>query len=452
MATPFRVLAGSGLFSRAMRGTAFVAVGYAASQVLRLASNLILARLLFPEAFGLMALVTVFLIGLAMFSDVGLGPAIQSNPRGDDQRFLDTAWTLQAARGALLWGVTILVAGPAASFYRAPELAALLPAAGVTLLIAGLNPTRIETANRHLLLGRVTLLDLIAQAIGTVAMIVLAFATRSIWALVWGSILMALLKLVLMHIALPGTRNRLHWDASAARELLRFGGWIFLATACGFLLAQGDRAILGRYLSIEGLGIYNIGYFLASFPMLLAGAVTGRIMIPLYREVASSGAPAMARRLRQLRWGLSAAILCMLVILALAGKPLVGLLYDDRYVLAGTIVVLIACVQMIVLVGMTYEMAALAAGESRRFFTVIALRTLFQITLMLIGTHMAGVTGALAGQALAAIPGWWATAWLARRHGVWDPVHDACFIALAFSLGGLALWQVWPSLDMLEGL
>ena len=92
-----------GLFARALRGSALTAGSYAITQGLRLGSNLILTRLLFPEAFGLMALVSVFLVGLAMFSDIGIGPAISHSKRGDEPGFLDTAWTLQVARGVILW-------------------------------------------------------------------------------------------------------------------------------------------------------------------------------------------------------------------------------------------------------------------------------------------------------------------------------------------------------------
>ena len=149
-----KALNGQALFDRALRGSAITALGYVASQGLRLASNLILARLLFPEAFGLMALVTVVLVGLAMFSDVGIGPAISRSPRGDDPAFLNTAWTMHVIRGVMLWLTALALAWPLAWFYEAPDLRNLLPVAGISLLIAGFNPTRIETANRHLLLGR----------------------------------------------------------------------------------------------------------------------------------------------------------------------------------------------------------------------------------------------------------------------------------------------------------
>ncbi|MDP2083614.1 MAG: oligosaccharide flippase family protein [Gemmobacter sp.] len=450
MTNPFLRLAGSGLFARALRGSAIVAMGYVGGQAMRLVSNLVLTRLLFPEAFGLMALVTVVMIGLTMFSDVGIGPAILGDRRGDDPRFLDTAWTIQALRGGLLWGVTCALAFPLASFYRAPELAHLLPVAGLTLLIAGFNPTRIETANRHLALGRVTALDLLAQAAGIGAMIGLSIATHSVWALVWGNIIGALVKLGLTTAYLPGHRNGFGWDGAAAGGLIRFGGWIFLSTACGFLLMQGDKAILGRYLTLTSLGVYNIGYFLASFPMLLVAAVVGRIFIPVYREVAADGSAPARRRLRRMRFGMTALVFTLLAAMAVLGVALVGVLYDARYAAAGAVVVAIACVQLPQMVMATYDPAALAAGDSRRFFLVSALRAGAQTVLFLAGAELGGLPMALAGQALAAVLAAPGTIWLARRHKVHDPLHDTVFAAMSVALTVFVLWLHAPALATLR--
>ena len=131
-------LSGQGLFARALRGSVLTAGSYAVTQALRLGSNLILTRLLYPEAFGVMALVSVALVGLAMFSDMGVGPAISASPRGDERDFLDTAYTLNVMRGAVLWAATCALAWPMAQFYQAPELMQLLPAAGLTLRLGDL--------------------------------------------------------------------------------------------------------------------------------------------------------------------------------------------------------------------------------------------------------------------------------------------------------------------------
>jgi O-antigen/teichoic acid export membrane protein len=122
-----------GLFGRAMRGGALTAGAYAAAQAARLAANLILARLLFPEAFGVMALVTVFLVGLAMFSDVGIGPAISQSERGDDPAFLNTAWTINVVRGGLLWLMSCAV-------LRSTGAGAAVAGGGADLADCGVQP------------------------------------------------------------------------------------------------------------------------------------------------------------------------------------------------------------------------------------------------------------------------------------------------------------------------
>lgn len=436
-------LGGSGIFARAARSSVLTAGSYAFAQGLRLVANLILARLLFPEAFGIMALVTVVLVGLTLFSDIGLGPAIAQHDRGDDPLFLDTAFTLNVARGVILWILTCAVALPLSLAYSAPELAWLLPVAGVTLLIGGLTPVRVETANRHLLLGRVTALDLLSQVIGIMLMIALAFALKSVWALVFGSIAGAVSRVFLMHFFLPGRRGGFGWDRNAARDLVHFGKWIFLSTACGFLLSQGDKAIFGAYLTLSELGIYNIGYFLASFPMMLAGAITGRIMIPIYRDRHPSWSTENAAQLRRMRFLLTGGTLAILALIAAIGPWLVAALYDDRYMGAAIIVVAVALTQIAPAIGMTYDQSALAAGDSKGYFALIALKAAVQSAAFIYGIHHWGLLGALVAQGAVLALLHLAIIRLARHHKAWDAGHDVSFalIGLAIGLAVLGMHQ-----------
>lgn len=432
---------GKSLFRRALGGGAFVAGSYVFAQFARLLSNLVLTRLLYPEAFGVMALVMVVLVGLQMFSDVGIGPAISRSARGDDPDFLNTAWTLNVFRGAGLWVLTCLVAWPAAWFYGVPELALMVPVAGLTLLIGGFNPTRIDTANRHLLLVRVTLLDLAAQIGGIVVMVVFAWITGSIWALVVGAVAQVLLKLCLSSAFLPGPANRFRWEPDAARELVHFGKWILASTAAGFLLTQGDKAVLGSWLSMADLGHYNIGFFLASFPVLLAGLVVTRIMIPIYRELGPHADPAGARKLRHLRFGLTIPMLLVMGAMAAGGDLIAGVLYDARYRDVGVIIAAVAMAQMPMLIGLTYDQAALAAGDGRGFFFVQAIRAALQTTALIVGAGWGGLGGALLGQGLALALTHPFLIRLARRHKAWDPRHDLAAAALALVLIIALCWS-----------
>src|SRR5207302_5912193 len=108
----------------------------------------------------------VFMQGLAMFSDVGIGPSIVQHELGDDERYLNTAWTIQALRGLCLFAVATAAALPVARFYGQPELASLIPVVSLGSILAGFNSTKLFTATRQIALGRLTAVDLISQAAG----------------------------------------------------------------------------------------------------------------------------------------------------------------------------------------------------------------------------------------------------------------------------------------------
>ncbi|MDX5358940.1 MAG: polysaccharide biosynthesis protein, partial [Rhodobacterales bacterium] len=150
--------------------------------------------------------------------------------------------------------------------------------------------------------------------------------------------------------------------------------------------------------------------------------------------------------------GMTGIVLSMLAFMALAGVPLVHLLYDPRYAVAGAVVVALACAQMPQLIVATYDQAALAAGDSRGFFRVVLLRAGAQLALFLTGAEIAGLPGALVGQALAGLVAAPASMWLARRHGVHDARHDVIYVLLSALIAALALWFSSNSLAALLDL
>ncbi len=443
-------LRGTSLTQRAMRSSMITMGGFAGSQFIRLASNLILTRLLFPEAFGVMAMVSVFLMGLAMFSDVGVGPAIMQSKRGDDADFLNTAWTIQIVRGGVLYVVAALLAWPMAAYYGEPDLIHYLPVSALTLIIAGFNPTRLESAHRHLQAGRITVIDLATQLVGIVTAVALAYLWHSVWALVISGILSMLAQLYFLNVYLPGARNRLRWEPAAGTELINFGKWIFLSTVCGFAISQADKVVIGRFLDTAPFGVYNIGYFLASFPLLLAGIVTRRVLIPIYRESPPGASAQNFARLRRMRMIATTGLMAMVLVMAFGGVWIVDLLYDARYAAAGGVVVLMSVVQMPALIGMTYDQAALAAGDSRSYFVLAACRAVLIVAGLVLGLQVAQVEGALIGMGLAWVASYPVVIWLARAQGAWDPLHDGLSAVFAVVVGGLALWLYWPDIAALS--
>lgn len=440
---------GNTLEQRAMRSSVLNVASFGAYQGLRLLSNLILTRILFPEAFGMMALVTVFMVGLANFSDMGTSPAIMQNKRGDDPDFLDTAWTLHVIRGGFLWLAACLLAYPVSVFYEEPDLLWYLPAASLMLVLNGFNPTKFETANRHLRAGRVALVEILTQVAGLIVAIALAWLTRSVWALVVSGIVGAAVQLGLMHYLIEGRSNRFRLERAATKELFHFGKWVFLSTLCGFMIAQGDKVILGKYLSLDQFGIYNIGYFLASFPLLLGWMVIRRVVIPVHRESPPKESRANFLRLRKMRFVVTLLLVSGLVIVAALGPWAVGFLYDDRYVMAGAIVSALAVMQIPQVIVLTYDQSALAEGDSQNFFYLAATRATVMTLSLLVGFEIAGLFGALMAQGIAALSVYPVAVWLARKQGAWDPLHDLVFFVAGGLLGGGVYWLNWAEISSL---
>lgn len=425
--------------SRALGSGAWSMANFGLGQIMRLASNLVLTRILSPDDFGLMALVSSFLIGLSMFSDMGLGPSIMQSKRGDDPAFLDTAWTIKVVRGFIIFGTACVLAWPLALFYDAPQFAWVFPAAAISMLVGGFFPTRIDSAGRHLQIGRLTLIELANQLIGILITVAAALILQSVWALVWGQVIGAFFQLAMFHYLLPGHVDRFRMEKAARDEIVKFGKWIFFSTICGFLLFQGDRIILGRVLTLDHLGIYNIGQFLATVPGLLGTAIAGRLFIPMYREHPPGESAANFRTLARTRMGFTAVLMAVAIILALIGPWMVDHLYDSRYHRAGGILVAIACIQMLLVIPLSYETAALAAGDSRAFFVMQSSRALIYFSLVVIGAWLYGLTGLLAAQAISQVFCYPVSVWMARRQRAWDPRHDAGAAVLAVLGAGLAL-------------
>ena len=326
----------------ALRGAAWTFIGYGFSQSLRFGSNLILTRLLVPELFGLMALVNVFITGLALFSDIGINPSIIQNKRGDDPTFLNTAWTLQVIRGFGLWLCCLILALPVSQLYSEPKLLWLLPAVGLTTIISGFNSTSLATLNRHLAIGKLTILQLGVQVISLTTMIIWAYFQQSIWAIVIGILLSSFVQAVVSHWLNPLQPNRFAWNKTAFKEIFSFGRWIFLSTLLSFLANQSDRLIIGKLLSIEILGVYTIAYTLADVPRQVSNKLGNNVLFPVISRNKTLPRKELRAAILKKRKFALLVVSVLLAILISFGDFIILALYDERYAQASWMLPLLA--------------------------------------------------------------------------------------------------------------
>jgi O-antigen/teichoic acid export membrane protein len=431
------------LEKQAVKSTGYIIAFYGISSVLRMVSSVVLTRLFSPEYFGVMTLLTTVLIGLNLFSHIGLGDSVIQSPRGDEPLFLNTAWTLQVIRGAGLWAITILVAWPVARFYHEPRMTALFPVLGFGCVIAGFASTSLLNLARHLGVGKSSLLELVGQVVNFVVTLIWALIDPSLWALVGGRMAAELVRTAISFYIIPELRPRFVLDKECVRSLLHFGKWILIGTALTFLATQSDRLILGKLISIEALGVYGVAFALSDMPRQIIAMFCSRVGYPFIARFAQR--PRHEYRSICLKYRLP--VLAVgglgLVLIICTGDQLVLHLYDRRYSGAAWMVCVLAAGLWHTILYSTLSPAILALSKAHynAFANLIYCISLF--TLIPVGFHFFGMLGAVAAVAFGDLPVYFVVLYAAYREKIGTLLQDVLMtVAFVLTLAGALVLRV----------
>jgi len=434
----------TGISSRARTGVLWIVGGFGMGQVLRLVANVALAAILFEEAFALMAIVSGVMMGLAMFSDIGLGTSVVQHPRGDDPDFLSTAWTLQVLRGVGLFVVALLLAWPLSRIYgandpKAYELLYLIPITALTALCDGFKSVKLMTAARHLKLKEVTLIEFIVGPFNVVLMLVLAWYMRSVYALAIAAVLSSGLQSALSYVLLDGPASRFKWDAGAAKAILTFGKWVFLSTLITFMAMQIDRLTMAGMYPLAQVGVYSIAASLAIIVPTLVGKLQLSVLFPWYSRMLEQGMslPDAFGRTRNAMM-IFASLLCTLLIAGAAS--FFDLAYDDRYAMGGILLPVLAFGAWFSCLENMYGAAFVASGRPKWIAVTNASKVVtFGLMLIPLFTLELSITTAAFFLAISEVLRWLLCQSLGRRLGLRNARAEVAML-LVFLLVSLAGW------------
>lgn len=307
------------------------------NQVIRLINNVVLARLLAPSLFGLMAIVNMVRFGIELLSDLGLGQNIVSNRRGHTQEFYDTAWTLQLIRSLILAVICAAIAWPVSRFFKQPDLAIILPVASLMFVLNGLTSMGGALLQKQINVKRSAVRQLLILSVATIVQIGIALISPTIWALVIGSVAASAVNLVGAYMLIPGLKHRFFIDRQIAHEVIHFGKWIFLSSIIYFLAMNFDRLYFAKQITLAELGVYSIAKSLSDMINGFTVKTSNSILFP---TVASwqLPEPEVRRKVHQGRRMVLLAAAVGLAALVSVSDHVIGVLYDQRY--AGATVVL----------------------------------------------------------------------------------------------------------------
>jgi O-antigen/teichoic acid export membrane protein len=246
--------------------------------------TLLLAKLLSPEDFGLMAIATVVIGVLMSITDFGMVPALVQHMQVDDRHY-NGAWTVGILRALMITAVVVIAAPMISGFFTEPRATHMIRLLALRPLLEAAASIKVAQLNRDLRFRSLAFISVSTTVVDTVVAVSLARSLAA-WALVAGTLGGTATGTVLSYILAPH-RPQLFLSRSAIQPLIRYGRWVFVT---GLVAVTGSamlQAGIARQLGTTELGLYFLAARLAFLPYQIASEVVGVVAFPLYARLQS---------------------------------------------------------------------------------------------------------------------------------------------------------------------
>ena len=376
-----------------LRGAWWTVAGFGAGQVIRFASSVILTRMLAPELFGLMTVINTIRVGLELVSDFGVGQNLIYSQNADNPEFYNTAWTLQIGRSLIIFLLILASAVPFARFYNIPTLVYLLPTTGIGTLFLGLTSLAPFFLQKRLQFGKINAFQLFYSAVLSAVLVLFCYLSPTIWALVIGGVVAAVINAVASYFLLPEIKHRLFIDRRFISEILHFGKWISLSSVVYFLSMNFDRLYFAKVIPLELLGVYGIARSMSDLLGLLGSRLASGVVFPFVSSHSNVPRTSLREELApiRVRFLLLAALGCSLLIAT--ADLAIKILYDQRYQAAGWILPVLVVASWFSIVTNLNESMLLGLGAP----SYMAISNSLKFVLLLFGLPLSFKFGGLVG-------------------------------------------------------
>lgn len=429
------------LGSHAARGAAVTMGGQAAKIGIQFGGIILLARLLTPYDYGLLAMV-VSLVGIGeILRDFGLSSAaIQAKSVSHEQR--SNLFWINSGIGLVLGLVIYFSAGGIAAFYREPALVPIAQVLSFTFLVNGMTTQYRAQLVRDLKFGKIATADVTAQAFGLGVGVACALLWKNYWALVVQQLVQALTGLLVMMIAtrwLPG-RPRRHVEM---RGFLSFG-WTLMATQMLAYASQNlGQVIIGNRIGAQALGLYNRAFQLLMMPLYQINAPATTVALPVLSRLQDEPARFDAFLLRG-QTVLLHVIISIFVFGCAQARPMIELVLGAHWVSAVEIFQVLTIGGLFQAAGYAAYWVFLSKGLGKVQLMNSVVGRIVMILLIFAGSHW-GAIGVAAGYSLGLALIWpMSLVWISRttQAPAREMFHNGLRAILGYGVGGVASWYV----------
>jgi len=370
-----------------------------ASQVVRyglqLISTAILARLLSPRDYGLIAMVTVITSFIEMFKDLGLGTSTIQRQEINHNQVSNLFW-INVASSSFVALILALFAPLISQFYHEPRLVNITLALAATLLISGLVVQHSAILRRQMRFMALANIQIGSIIVGIIIGISMAWYGAGYWALIGMSISMQLSRVVLSWYFCRW-RPSLPIRKTGVLPLVKFGGHLTIGIIANYFSNNTDNILIGRFLGANMLGLYSKAYNIMMLPIRQIRVPLSNVAIPAFSSIAND--PIRFKRYyAKFVKRLALITIPLMIFLLIHSYEIIYLLLGKQW-LGAVGVFRIFCIIAIIepLIG-TKDLVMVALGQSKRYLVWSTINSFFKVLSFVIGLHwgIIGVATALA--------------------------------------------------------
>lgn len=378
----------------AAKGTLFLTALTFTKKFFGIIRNVVLARLLAPEDFGLLALALVLIQGLDSLTFVGIDNYLIQN-KNINSKLIHNAWSLNIIRGVILTFLALAICPLYSKLVNEPATLQVLWIVSFNPLLEGLKNPGSILAEREIRFGRISIYETLCAFLEVIIVILICWFVRDAEALAWGLIIGTLLKSLLsfFFFPLPGI-PRFDWTYQV--KLLAVAKHFIVIAAGTLIMVQGDNLIIGALEGSESLGLYVIAYQLALFPVLFLQDIGNRVALPVFSSLQYD-----KERLRNVLSNVVrlqlAVIIPFVTVLAVFSQNFIVTLYGEKWAEAG--IVLQALVFVTLGKGFTHVCVPYILGTGAFSFAskMKIIETVIFLSAVYVGTRYFGLLGAALG-------------------------------------------------------
>ena len=250
---------------------------------LKFLRTVILARLLAPNDFGLFGIGMLSIATLEALTQTGFEAALVQK-KENVEPYLDTAWTISAVRGTILFFMLFFFAPWIAKFFDSPQACMIIRVISISALLSGFKNVGLIFFQKELEFNKQFFYEFSSISVDLTVAIILAFTLRNVWALVWSGLAAGVVRLVVSYLIHP-YRPRITLARKEFQQLFGFGKWLLGSGVLVFLVTQGDDLFVGKVLGPAALGLYQMAYLISNLPATEISRTMAQVAFPAYSKL-----------------------------------------------------------------------------------------------------------------------------------------------------------------------